>query len=581
MFVEEREPSSVQEMSKLAEHFLQIHGKTYNNWSGSDAGRPDKSRSHFNDKPSSTKVTQGESSSYKHRTQSTLNNNPGEKKKACWICSSTDHMKNNCPMKDKFRGKSVKPALQCEEVAHVVLSDGTCIPMRLADDGKSIYTQDGQKVQITAFHSSIQKNMPTIYGRVPGCDRDVLVLRDTGCSGAVIRQSLCKPEEFTGETQACLLMDGTICESPVVIKMIDTPYYSGKVRGIAMPCPVYDVEVGNLEGARPADKPDPDWKPMDITEAGAVVTRAQNKLKPLTPLMVAKSSQLKVDGKQLREMQCNDPSLKKVRDWITDGKGENPRKRCREKYFWDDTTKILMREYATAPEKGSRIFNQVMLPGELRLSVMEVAHDSILGGHLGTQKTIDRVLSSFFWPGVHADVTRYCQSCGICQRTVPKGKIGKAPLGTMPIISTPFTRVSIDLIGPSSVSGRGHRWVLTLVDWATRYPEAIALNGIETKEVAEALVSIFSRVEIPIELLTYKGTQFTSNLMSEIARLLSVEQLFTTPYHAMWPHATDKWNDLTVLWRPWWRRWQPRNQRIGTGIYQRYSSLTERFHKRV
>ena len=190
--------------------------------------------------------------------------------------------------------------------------------------------------------------------------------------------------------------------------MIDTPYYSGKVRGIAMPCPVYDVVVGNLEGARPADKPDPDWKPMDITEAGAVVTRAQSKLKPLTPLRVAKSSQLKVDGKQLREMQCNDPSLKKVRNWITDGKGENPRKGLREKYFWDDTTKILMREYATAPEKGSRIFNQVMLPGELRLSVMKVAHDSILGGHLGTQKTIDRVLSSFFWPGVHADVTSYC-----------------------------------------------------------------------------------------------------------------------------------------------------------------------------
>ena len=297
MFVEEREPSSVQEMSKLAEHFLQIHGKTYNNWSGSDAGRPDKSRSHFNDKPSSTKVTQGESSSYKHRTQSTLNNNPGDKKKACWICSSTDHMKNNCPMKDKFRGKSVKPALQCEEVAHVVLSDGTSIPMRLADDGKSIYTHDGQKVQITAFHSSIQENMPTIYGRVPGCDRDVLVLRDTGCSGAVIRQSLCKLEEFTGETQACLLMDGTICESPVVIKMIYTPYYSGNVRGITMPCPVYDVVAGNVEGARPADKSDPDWKPMDITEAGAVVTRAQSKLKPLTPLWVAKSSQLKVDGK--------------------------------------------------------------------------------------------------------------------------------------------------------------------------------------------------------------------------------------------------------------------------------------------
>ena len=203
--------------------------------------------------------------------------------------------------------------------------------------------------------------------------------------------------------------------------------------------------------------------------------------------------------------------MKKVRDWITDGKGENSRRGCREKYFWDDTTKILMREYATAPEKGSRIFSQVMLPGELRLIVMVVAHDSILGGHLGTQKTIDRVLSSFFWPGVHADVMRYCQSCDICQQTVPKGKTGKAPQGTMPIISTPFTRVSVYLIGPLSVSGRGHRCVLTLVDWATRYPEAIALKGIETKEVAEALVSIFSRVGI---LMSYSQTREHNSLQT-------------------------------------------------------------------
>ena len=112
----------------------------------------------------------------------------------------------------------------------------------------------------------------------------------------------------------------------------------------------------------------------------------------------------------------------------------------------------------------------------------------------------------------------------------------------MPIISTPFTRVSIDLIGPLSVSGCGHRWVLTLVDWTTRYPEAIALKGIETKEVAEALVSIFSRVGIPNELLTDKGTQFTSDLMSKIARLLSVEQLFMTPYHAMCNRKVERFN---------------------------------------
>ena len=184
----------------------------------------------------------------------------------------------------------------------------------------------------------------------------------------------------------------------------------------------------------------------------------------------------------------------------------------------------------------------MVLPSKLRDAVMEVAHDSILGGHLGTAKTQDRVLSNFYWPWIHDDVTRYCQSCDTCQQMAPKGRNGKAPLGTMPIIKTPFSRVAIDLIGPLSASDRGNRWVLTLVDCATKYPEAIPMKRIETTDVAEELVSIFSRVGVPEEMLSDRGAQFTAELMQEISRLLSLKQLFTTPYHAMCNGQVERFN---------------------------------------
>lgn len=52
--------------------------------------------------------------------------------------------------------------------------------------------------------------------------------------------------------------------------------------------------------------------------------------------------------------------------------------------------------------------------------MLKLAHDSLMGGHLGIRKTMDRVLSEFYWPGVGMDVTRYCRSCDICQRTISK-----------------------------------------------------------------------------------------------------------------------------------------------------------------
>jgi len=51
--------------------------------------------------------------------------------------------------------------------------------------------------------------------------------------------------------------------------------------------------------------------------------------------------------------------------------------------------------------------------------------------------------------------------------------------------------------------------------------------------VAEALVDIFSRLGIPEEILSDLGTQFVSDCMKEVTRLLSIKQLTTTPYHPM------------------------------------------------
>lgn len=115
----------------------------------------------------------------------------------------------------------------------------------------------------------------------------------------------------------------------------------------------------------------------------------------------------------------------------------------------------------------------------------------------------------------------------------------------LPIISEPFSRVAIDLVGPfTPASERGNKYVLTLIDYASRYPEAIALQNIDTITVAESLVEIFSRVGIPREILSDRGSQFKSDLMGEIHRLLSVKALYTSPYHASCNGAVERLNGV-------------------------------------
>ena len=69
----------------------------------------------------------------------------------------------------------------------------------------------------------------------------------------------------------------------------------------------------------------------------------------------------------------------------------------------------------------------------------------------------------------------------------------------------PFDRVSMDLIGPFDQSTQGYRFVLVLVDYAARYPEAVPLRNISAKSVVQALFQFISRVGIPKEILADQG----------------------------------------------------------------------------
>jgi len=81
-----------------------------------------------------------------------------------------------------------------------------------------------------------------------------------------------------------------------------------------------------------------------------------------------------------------------------------------------------------------------------------------------------------------------------------------------------------------------------LVGFATRYHEAVLLKNINTDTVAEALVDIFSHLGVPEEILSDLGTQFVSECIKEVTRLLSIKQLTTTPSHPMCNGLTEKCN---------------------------------------
>ena len=117
---------------------------------------------------------------------------------------------------------------------------------------------------------------------------------------------------------------------------------------------------------------------------------------------------------------------------------------------------------------------QLVVPKSLCTKGLNLAHSIPWSGHLGQQKTLDMIATRFYWSGVYQEVVAFCRSCPTCQVTSHSKRGMKAPLVNLPIIDIPFTRIAMDVVGPLDKSRAGHRYILVICDYATRYTEALA-----------------------------------------------------------------------------------------------------------
>ena len=142
---------------------------------------------------------------------------------------------------------------------------------------------------------------------------------------------------------------------------------------------------------------------------------------------------------------------------------------------------------------------------------------------------------------MHRDVADFCRSCEACQRS-RHHKVPRAPMVPLPVVEEPFARIAMDIVGPLPRSRSGNRYVLVVCDYGTRYPEAVPMRTVDAEAVAEELMVIFSRVGIPREILTDQGTNFQSQLLRELYRLLHIDALRTSPYHPQTDGLVERFN---------------------------------------
>ncbi len=90
-------------------------------------------------------------------------------------------------------------------------------------------------------------------------------------------------------------------------------------------------------------------------------------------------------------------------------------------------------------------------------------------------------------------------------------------------IGKPFEMIVMDVCSPIQVTDPGNKYILVAADYFSNWSECWAILDQEAKIIARCLEELISRHGVPQALLTDKGENFESKVISEICKLLNCE----------------------------------------------------------
>ena len=171
---------------------------------------------------------------------------------------------------------------------------------------------------------------------------------------------------------------------------------------------------------------------------------------------------------------------------------------------------------------------QICMPTSYRQHCLTLAHNNF--GHQGRTKMVELIKPYFYWPNMTKDCLQHVRACDTCQRT-DKTTPQRNCMQEREIATIPFESVAIDLVGPFPTAVGGFRFLLTCVDNATRWPEAIPIRKITARTIITQLTSMFTKCGFPSRLTSDNGTQFTGKTFQDWLRRHGIKHVRSTPYH--------------------------------------------------
>lgn len=180
---------------------------------------------------------------------------------------------------------------------------------------------------------------------------------------------------------------------------------------------------------------------------------------------------------------------------------------------------------------------------DLKTRILQQAHDAIELGHPGQAKTYEVVQRDYFWPSMRSWINSYVKTCDLCQRTKSTKHHKYGLLQPLPIPQGPWLSLSMDEIQDLPLSN-GYDRILVFVDRLTKMAHFIPAQGTDSARdlAGHFLQHVFRLHGLPADIVSDRGSKFTSKWWKEFLRMLDVKPNLSTAFHPETDGQTERVN---------------------------------------
>ncbi|CAI7777910.1 unnamed protein product [Closterium sp. NIES-53] len=160
-------------------------------------------------------------------------------------------------------------------------------------------------------------------------------------------------------------------------------------------------------------------------------------------------------------------------------------------------------------------------------------------GHFGHERTTELLKTGWWWEGMRRQVREWVSGCEGCQRSKASLTQAKLELQSLPIRGLGF-RWSLDIASELPLSRGGKRYILLMVEHASKWLEVCALPSKDSRHVAKAFKGqVLWRFGAPGEVLTDQGTEFRGEFQALLDEARVTHRL-TSRYHPQSDGLTER-----------------------------------------